>query len=135
MKLKTRRKVLLGICLACLLPTLTIFASTKTYQVYNAARNVYANVTITYTNGAVLDYVDFLGYGASVGGEDAQYVTVSNPAKLTIVGSSSGTIVNQESFYYGKSLNNTKGISLFNTYVETTITIDGTTGGPYTLTD
>lgn len=121
MNLKTRKKILLTICLVCSLPGLTVFAGTDTFQTYNSAGNVFASATITYSNGTL---VDSIWYGASVGGQDASAITSSNPASITIAGNKSGSV--SKTFYYGNPLTSgSKTIGVSNTYINVTLTIDG----------
>ena len=122
MKLKIKKKVLICTSFLCIIYSSIAFASSKSFSV--DAGTVHANANVVYSNGKLLDYVDFLGYGASVGGQDASKVTDKTPGTLKVEGNKTGEEINKI-FYYQHALNGNKGIGLSNTSVTATVTLQG----------
>lgn len=121
MKLKRRKSLLICVCLLCLAYSTVAFAASK--SLYVSSGDVNASANVIFINGEWNELVDFVGYGARVGGQDADKVTKSNPGNLTIKGNKSGSL--SKNFWYQNSLNSNKGFAKSNTYVTATLKLEG----------
>lgn len=120
MKLKRRKSLLICVCLLCLAYSTVAFAASK--SLYVSSGDVNASANVIFTNGKWYEGVDFVGYGARVGGRDASNVIESNAGTLTIKGNKNGSI--SKKFWYQKALNGDKGFGLSNTSVTATLTLE-----------
>lgn len=121
MKLKRRKSLLICVCLLCLAYSTVAFAASK--SLYVSSGDVNASANVIFINGKLNELVDFVGYGARVGGKDADKVIKSNAGTLTIEGNKNGYI--KENFWYGHNLNSNKGFGLSNTNVTAVLKLEG----------
>lgn len=121
MKLKRRKSLLICVCLLCLAYSTVAFAASK--SLYVSSGDVNASANVIFINGDWNEYVDFVGYGARVGGKDADKVIKSNAGTLTINGNMNGSI--EKNFWYGHNLNSNKGFGKSNTYVKAVLKLEG----------
>lgn len=105
MKLKRRKSLLLCVCLLCLAYSTVAFAASK--SLYVSSGDVNASANVIFTNGKLNELVDFVGYGARVGGKDADKIIKSNAGTLTIEGNKNGSL--SKKFWYHNPLNGNKG--------------------------
>ena len=123
MKLKRRKSILVCICLLCLAYSTVALAASK--NLYVSSGDVNASANVIFINGKLNELVDFVGYGARVGGQDADKITESNAGTLTIKGNKNGSI--SKKFWYKNVLNGDKGFGISNTCVTATLKLEGKT--------
>lgn len=122
---KLKRNVILTVCVVSLLYSTTVLAATRTVNKSNSSKTLSLVSTVIYDNATKGTYMDFVGYGASVGGQDVKKVTEANKGTLSIT-YKNGVITTSAggNFYYAKALSGSKMIATSNTKIDVKVQVD-----------